>query len=362
MTTSTNQTDSIASTGDDAAYTNDQLAQMFNTGMHGDTEASATAVKSEDEGAKPGAPADNGEATKKPDDHTPAATAQAEAKAEEEPVIDPANTVLLAKDGKHTIDFSHLEKARKQSATYKAERDDALSQLAQLQAQAQARAEAGQAPTKQDQLVQQAQAAVEAGVDPEIFGDFDEQGIAKGIFELNRQTSEKLRAEVKAELMQELRAELAPVLQQHQQDATTAHVDAILKAHPEASSILESTEFAAWQGTQPSYVQDAMKAVLEKGSTQQVIELIGSYKAAAQPSQSSQSASQSKATEAAAQKVVGQLKTPVPNSPSDIPGGTSGGGTLAERLSAMSEVELYNAVNSGEITEEQLNRFLSRKS
>ena len=64
----------------------------------------------------------------------------------------------------------------------------------------------------------------------------------------------------------------------------------------------------------------------------------------------------------AAQKVVDQLKAPVPNSPSDIPGGRTGAGTLAERLEGMNEVALFNALNSGEITEQQLNQFLSRKS
>ena len=374
MTTSTNETDSIANTGDDAAFTNAQLAQMFNAGMNGDTKAADLTVEpTKEDDAKPAASSDAANTEVKPEgdpagsgkqpEPTPAAKPEAKPDAVQDP--DPATAVILAKDGKHQIPFEKLQQARDGERHWREQAQQAQVKLAELTAQAQARADAGQQPTPQDQLAQAAQAAIDNGFDPAMFGDFSDAAIAKGIFELNRQTSEKLRADVKAEVMQEVLAQIAPVIQQHQKDGASSHVVAILKAHPEAPSILESSEFAAWQGKQPTYVQDAMKTVLEKGSSQQVIELLGSYKAAVQPAQPTQQSpekAQPQATQAAAQKVVEQLKTPVPNSPSDIPGGASGGGTLAERLSAMSEVELFNAMNSGQISEEQLNRFLSRKS
>lgn len=349
MTTS-NETDSIASTGDDAALTNDQLAQMFNTGMHGDTKAPASAAATEDEGAKPGAPAEEGEAAKQPEGGD---------SGQKEP--DPANTVIVAKDGKHTIEYTVLEKAREQRDSYKAAAENATRQLAELQAQANARADAGKPPTQQDQLVQQAQEVIDQGIDPSIFGDYSEADLANGFAELNRLTAEKVRAQVKAEVLQELRTEIAPFLERQKQNAESAHTNAILKAHPDVSSVLESTEFAGWVGRQPSYVQEAMTAVLDKGSAAQVVELLDSYKAAT-ATQQSQKSSQAPAAQAAAQKVVGQLKPPIPSSPSDIPGGRSGAGTLAERLQGMSEVDVFNAVNSGEISEEQLSRYLSRKS
>lgn len=249
-------------------------------------------------------------------------------------------------------------KAKAEDAEARAE--EARRQLSELQEQAQARADAGKPPTQQDQLVQKAQEAIDKGVDPSIFGDYGEEDLAKGFYELSRRSSEQMRAEVKAELMQELRAEIAPLLQRQQQDAASAHMNAILQVHPDLSSVLESTEFAGWVGKQPSYVQAAMSAVLDKGSSAQVVELLDSYKAAT--TQQSQKTSQATTPQAAAQKVLEQLKPPVPSSPSDIPGGRSGAGTLAERLQSMSEVDVFNAVNSGEITEEQLNRYLSRKS
>lgn len=363
MTTSTNDTDSIADTGDDAGFSTGQLAQMFNTGMNGDTKVADPVDPTEENDAKPDASAGGGEPEKAPEGGQAAGADEAgKSTAEPEPdkQPDPANTVILAKDGKHTIDFSHLEKARQQRDSFKAEAEEAKRQLAEMQEQAQARADAGQAPTKQDQLVHQAQAAIDAGVDPSVFGDFDEEGLTKGIVEVTRRNSEKLRAELKVEVMQELRAEIAPLLQQQQQDALSSHVSAILQAHPAAPSILESTEFAEWKASHPSYVQTAMAEVLDKGSSKQVVELLDSYKAA--DTQKSPEVAQPKATQAAAQKVVEQLKQPVPNSPTDIPGGRTGGGTLAERLGAMNEVDLFNAVNNGDISESQLNAYLSRKS
>lgn len=372
MTTSIDENDSIANHGDDADYTNDQLAQMFNAGMNGDTKAAET-LSTEETGAKPGAPADTGEVAKQAGvdplavdrpGSQPVVQADAKTPAAQDP--DPANAVILAKDGKHQIPFAKLQEARDGERHWREQAQHAQQKLDELMTQAQARVDDGQAPAQQVQLIQAAQAAIESGVDPEIFGDYSEAGIASGIHELNRRSAQTLRAEVKAEVMQELRAELAPMLQQQQQSAKQTHVNAILQVHPEAHSILESAEFEDWKGKQPSYVQDALLAVLDKGSSKQVIELIDSYKAAAQPAKSSQETVQPKtpaaSTQSAAQKVVDQLKAPVPNSPSDIPGGRTGAGTLAERLEGMNEVALFNALNSGEITEQQLNQFLSRKS
>lgn len=360
MTTS-NETGSIVDNEGDE-FTTQQLAQMFNTGMTGETKAADPVGSTEGEkGATPGAPAAGDVATSKQPDEGQARSKEpgVAAKEEGEQGFDPANTVILAKDRKHTIDFSHLEKAREQRDSFKAEAEEAKRQLAELQAQAQARAEAGKQPTQQDQLVQQAQEAIDKGIDPSIFGDYSEEALAKGFAELSRRTAEAVRAQVREEVLQEVRAEIAPLIKQSQQDAATAHVNTILQAHPDIASVLESTEFAEWMGKQPSYVQEAMAAVLDNGSAKQVVEVLDSYKAS---TQSSQKTSQAPSPQAAAQKVVDQLKTPVPNSPSEIPGGHSGPGTLAERLQAMSEVDLFNALNSGEISQEQLNRYLSRKS
>ena len=78
---------------------------------------------------------------------------------------DPANAVVLARDGKHTIPYETLVKHREGEQHWKAQAEAAQQQLADLQAQAQARADAGTAPTKTDNMVATAEAAIEAGAD-----------------------------------------------------------------------------------------------------------------------------------------------------------------------------------------------------
>jgi len=51
----------------------------------------------------------------------------------------------------------------------------------------------------------------------------------------------------------------------------------------------------------------------------------------------------------------------VPTSLSDFPGGRAGPTSFTDRMASMSEVELFNAVNTGEISQERLNDYLNRK-
>ena len=117
---------------------------------------------------------------------------------------DPANTVVMARDGKHTIPYETLVKHREGEQHWKAQAEAAAAreaaaqqQLADLQAQAQARADAGTAPTKTDNMVATAEAAIEAGADVGIFGDFSEEALAKGIATLVEQ---QVQARVNAAL------------------------------------------------------------------------------------------------------------------------------------------------------------------
>lgn len=350
MTTSTNETDSFDNGADDALSTAEML-RLLNAGLHGDTDVGASL--SEDEGAKPGAPASgNGDADIAPGSGQGGGGQQ-------EP--DPANAVIVARDGVHQIPYEKLQEARDNERHWREQAQQAQQQLTELQAQAQARAEAGQAPTKRDELVQQVQEAIQDGADPSLFGDFSEQGMADGVkkqaqivFADGIKARDDAVAAMKAELEQ-LRSQVAPVLQKQQQDHANTHVQGILTAHPDASSVLESQEFTAWKDSQPSYMQQAIGGVLNTGTTAEVIELLGNYKAATQKSQASNPAR-------TAAKAVQQLQVPVPNSPSDIPGGRAGASTFAERLAGLSDVELFNQLNTGAISQAQFDQFLSRKS
>lgn len=60
------------------------------------------------------------------------------------------------------------------------------------------------------------------------------------------------------------------------------HFQAITNAHPDWQKTIDSKEFNAWIDARPSYEQNAIKAVLDKGTANQVVELLGTFKGNAQ--------------------------------------------------------------------------------
>ena len=235
---------------------------------------------------------------------------------------------IAAKSGSYTIPYEKLSEARSRAKTLEEENITLKSQLADLSAQQQvnlaaatadatARANAGQAQTNADQQVSIAQAAIGQGVDPDLFGDFSEEAIARGVNTLiNAQMSTQVQSRVDARV-NEL---LAPMFKQQQEDATTGHYKAIYTAHEDTDSILESGEFAQWQAAQPSYVQGSIAAILQSGTAAQVIEVFDSFKAATgKPATDQQAAI--KARIGAAIKATTDV---VPASLSELSGGSVG--------------------------------------
>lgn len=274
------------------------------------------------------------------------------------------NAVVMAKDGKHTINFEVLASERvaraqerdgRLAAEAKAEAQaaramEAEAKLAQLQAQAQARADAGQAPTQADTNAAAAQAAIDAGIDPALFGDFSPEAMAKGVAQL-------VQAQVAAQ-MAAIDAKLQPLQQQTAKSAAEAHLSAIYTAHPDADSVVESREFAAWKAGQPSIVQQALDRALTEGSTGQVIEVFDAFKKAG--AAVSQPPAQPKADPAAAAKAaIDALKPTPPASLSDIPGGRPAAVSLFERLSGMPAYAQVDAMDG--MTDEQINSYLNSR-
>ncbi|AVQ84285.1 hypothetical protein [Variovorax sp. PMC12] len=367
MTTSTN--DFFQNTEINGALTPEQAAQLLELGETGDTSTTL-----DNGGAPTTTPASdaatttvvdkstevtNGAATTPAVAPAPApapAAAPAAAPATEH---DASNAVVLAKDGKHTIPYEKLVQAREGEQHWKAQAETAQRQLADLQAQAQQRADAGQAPTKTDNQVAAAQAAIEQGVDPGIFGDFSEEALAKGIGTLVAQ-------QVQAQVQAQVGKALAPIQQRQQQTAQEAHYSAIYGKHPDADSIVESAELQAWIGQHPSYMQPTLRAVLEKGSTEQVIELFDNFKkgGASAPAPAPAPASgksQTAATDpkAAAQAAIAAAAPAVPASLSDIPGGRADALSPHERLAAMEGVSMAEAMQG--MSPEQIEAFLNRQ-
>lgn len=328
--------DSTIGAGGD--LTPEQAAQLLSLGIQGDTGAPSPELSS----GPAAAPA--------PTDASPQPAAQPE------PELTPENAVILAKDGKHTISYDKLVQAREtaraaqtEAQALAAQLQAAQQQLADLQAQAQARADAGQAPTATDNQVAAAQAAIDAGVDPALFGDFSEEALAKGITKLvDQQVAARMEA---------INAKLKPIEQQAATDATTAHFNAIYSAHPDADSIVESQEFAVWKGAQPAVVRAALDQALEKGSSTDVIEVFSAFKAATQQ-QSPPAAGKGAMTPAeAAKAAIAKASAPIPASLSDIPGGRVASTNVFEAMDTMNSHELLAATSN--MTAEQIEAWLN---
>lgn len=348
MTTSTN--DFFQNIEIDGALTPEQAAQLMELSDLGDTSNTL------DNGGAPSTTT-AADAAKTEDTNSNAAAASPVGAPAAAPASEPDATiaVVLAKDGKHTIPYAKLVEAREGEQHWKATAEATQRQLTDLQAQAQQRADAGQAPTTTDNQVAAAQAAIAKGVDPAIFGDFSEEELTKGIQTLvAQQVQEQVTAQVgKA---------LAPFQQHQQQTAQDAHTEAIYRAHPDADSIAESAELKQWITSQPSYLQPTLQAVLEKGSTSQVIELFNDFKkgtGAPAPAPSPGKGAPAAVDPTAAAKAAIAAATPaVPASLSDIPGGRADSLSPHERLAAMDPTSMAEAMQG--MSPDQIDAFLNR--
>lgn len=278
----------------------------------------------------------------------------AEAGAATEP--DPATAVIQAKDGVHTIPYERLTEARQQAQQYKgqleeqAERMQAMEQeLEAARAAAQQREDAGESPTAADRNLAVAEQAMELGMDPDLFGDFSEEAIAKGVATLVKQQVEQALAPIQRE--QQMKQQ-----QQHADD----HDQAIYAAHPDADAIGESRELSEWIAAKvesmPSGVRDAVRAgydrVLGSGSAPEVIDLLDSFK---RDTGRTQPAADAKS---AAKAAIAGVKPSVPASLSDIPGGTAGPSSRFETLANLAPADM-STVMAG-MNPEQIEAFLNR--
>ena len=311
----------------EGALTPEQAAQAL-AGGEGDTSAEL-----ENGGAPDATPAKDDAAATNGDDNGKQADAantgkDAAATTEAE---DPAKSVVLARDGKHTIPYETLVKHREGEQHWKAQAEAAQQALATLQTQAQARADAGASPTKTDNMVATAEAAIEAGADAGIFGDFSEEALAKGIEKL---VSQQVEARVNAAL--------EPLTTKQAKDAATEHYDAIYTKHPDADSIAQSTEFKAWVDAQPSAVRNAYWGLFDAktgGTAQEIVEVFDAFKGATTPKTTTPAA----ATKAAANAAVASTKSEPPASLSSIPGARAEGADVLDRTVDMSGPEMLAA-------------------
>lgn len=259
-----------------------------------------------------------------------------------------AETVVMARDGVHTIPYEKLVEARERDRVSQEALAAANAELEVLRKQNQTPATV--APTQQEQDIETAQAAIDAGVNPDYFGDFSEEALTDGI---NRLIDERVKAQVDAQVAQALQ----PMQAREQESAAEAHMRTIYEAHQDADSVVESGEFEAWKASQPTYVQAALDGVLTQGTAEQVVELLSNYK---QSTNSTARAEPSKdEMKARARRAINSAAPSIPTSLSDIPGGHKGASNIAEQMESMSGIDIADAMMdwSPEKREQYLNNL-----
>lgn len=284
----------------------------------------------------------------------PQAVQAPEAKPAAEP--DPANTVILARDGKHTISYDKLVEAREAKQQAEARTAELEAQLQALQAQQAPAATPGQSPEATAQTnAAVAQAAIDQGVDLTVFGDFSEEAIAKGVQALTAKEVERVTAQLRAQ-MAEMAELVKPMLEKQQVDTVTAHHNAVREAHPDIDSIAESKELLDWIAGQPSFARAGYEATYQNGDAGQVIELLNAFKSA---NGKTPAAAPPLDAKAAAKAIIAKLPAQVPASLSDIPGGTAGPASRFEALAGMSPLAKLAAME--EMSPAQQQAYLNRR-
>ena len=342
----TTQQEFLQTHAQDGVMTPEQAAQFLEL-VEGDTGTTLP-----DSGGEPGATTADAGTTSTPDAERQPSTNNSGDPTTAAIEPDPANTVILAKDGKHTIPFAKLEEARREVQTARAAAQAALDELAAIRAQAEQRAAAGVAPTAADNASAIVQQALETGdVDPAIFGDFSEGAMAKGIATLIQQGFTSLRQE------------LEPLKAQHQTSEVEKHYGAIYQAHPDADSIAESQELESWIASKPSFTQTAYRAVLDpqgNGTAKDVIELFSAFKKESGATQAT-NAPTNVDPKAAARAAIANAQQQVPSSLSDFPGGRAGATSRMEALDALVPTPAALADALEALPQAQRDLYLSRQ-
>ena len=218
---------------------------------------------------------------------------------------------IASKSGAYTIPYDKLVEARTERDTLKQRNAELEQQLQQMSAQqqsnlqqaqqaAQERASQGEGATQADANLAVAQAAMAQGVDMDLFGDFSEGAIAKGIAQM---------------VAMQVQQQLAPMREQEsqkaKQTAQQAHLSAIYGAHPDADEIVESGQWNQWLAGLPAFMRAATEQTMSNGSAQQINEVFSTFKQQAGIGGGNPSVD----------ALVKQAKFNPPNTLTDVPGG-----------------------------------------
>lgn len=245
--------------------------------------------------------------------------------------------VILAKDGIHTIPFEKLTEAREAERIARAQMAEMLQELEALK----------KAPAP----VPNAPPAETLDADGDMFGDFSEEAIAKGVEKMVASKTAAIEAKFEAKF----NAAFAPLQAKQVETATDGHFSLIEAAHPDVESVIPSEQFGKWIDTQPSFVRDGFRAVVEQGTSAQVIEMLDAYKSA---TGKTATAPVKPSAAAAAQAAIARAQSAPPMSLSEIPAGSSAATDEAGAMLDMSDVGMMNKFDGK--TPEQIMALMSR--
>jgi len=224
--------------------------------------------------------------------------------------------VILAKDGKHTIEYQKLVDAREDAKAAKQELaslQDALAEKDRLIAEFKAGSEPGESDESlQDRMDELAEDLEELAADYPGVAD-----TLKDLMESNKTLAEKV---------EQLGSTVTDTAAMTEVERHFATID---EAHPDRESVIESTEFEKWLESQPSVIQSAYESVLDRGTAEQVIEVLDAYKATAgetagkDPGKGDDADPDKPKVDIDKKVADAEKKAAAPESLSDVPGGTA---------------------------------------
>jgi hypothetical protein len=248
----------------------------------------------------------------------------------------PEGAVIAAKSGTYTIPFEELAKAREAKHAAEASALAAQNEIRQLR----------EALAQRETQQQTPEAPEEEKVFEPDFGDFSPEAIQNGLKQFLEHQSKTLDSHINKAI--------TPILQSKEQDVYAEHLRLIHEKHPDADSIIESVEFANWAKAQPQYRQRSIDAVLQNGSTTDVVELFDDFKSSL--TQTSQTPVTADAIKTATESALKAAKAKAPFSLSEIPDGRAGSADPLEEINNLSPQAQLAAVAN--LSRDQFNRWI----
>lgn len=112
----------------------------------------------------------------------------------------------------------------------------------------------------------------ESDEDDQLLAELDEQlpTVAKAV--------RKLIAKERQAIEQQVLGRIAPIEQTAQDAARERHFNTIRAAHQDFDEVVTSPDLAAWVDEQPAYLAASYRAVMERGTAQDVVDLLSRFK------------------------------------------------------------------------------------